>query len=223
MPLDPATEAALDQATVTIAGLVEMILPGYTLRLCDGSAVINFGGSLYPGSDDRFGSLAAISPVSSGEGNAAPALDFTFIPASSAAVADLSSPTFQGSRVRVWLAVIDPATGLVVGAAERVFFGLIDTTELVIGRGSRELNMQCVSGFERMFANSEGQRLADAFHQSIWPGELGLSNVTGVTKNVPWGVESPPRAISYGSGSAGIGSSGGLRSIDGSRLSEAQR
>lgn len=220
MPLHPATETALSQPTATIAGLIEMILPGYTLRLCDGSGTVNFGGNLYSGSDDRFGSVAAISPISSGEGNAAPALDFTFIPATSAAVADLSSPTFQGSRVRVWLAVIDPTTGLVIGNPERLFFGLIDTTELVIGRGSRELNIQCVSGFERLFANNEGQRLSDAFHQSIWPGELGLSNVTGITKSVPWGVESPPRAISYGSGAAGIGAIGGLRGISGGMVNE---
>jgi hypothetical protein len=220
MPLHPATETALSGPTVTITGLIEMTLPGYTLRLCDGSGVVNFGGNLYSGSDDRFGTIAAISPITSGEGNAAPALDFTFLPASSAAAADLSSPTFQGSRVRVWLAVIDPATGLVVGSPERVFFGLIDTTELVVGRGTRELNIQCVSGFERMFANNEGQRLADAFHQSIWPGEFGLANVTGVTKNVPWGVESPPRSITYRSGSAGIGGAGGFRGISGARVNE---
>lgn len=204
MSLDPASTAALSAPVATIAGLIEMTLPGYTVRLCDGSGAINFGGNLYTGSDARFGIIAALSPISSGEGNAAPALDFTFIPASTAA-AELSSATFQGSRVRVWLAVIDPATGLVIGTPERVFFGQIDTTELVIGRGTRELNIQCVSGFERMFANNEGQRLADAFHQSIWPGETGLANVTGVTKNVPWGVESPPRAISYSNGSSGLG------------------
>ncbi len=203
MTLHPSTEAALNAPTALIAGLIEMTLPGYTVRLCDGSGTVSMGGNIYSGSDDRFGTLAAVSPITSGEGNAAPALDFTFLPADGAAASDLSSPTFQGSRVRLWLAVIDMATGLVIGNAERVFFGLIDTTELKIGRGTRELNIQCVSGFERMFANNEGQRLSDAFHQSIWPGELGLSNVTGVTKNVPWGVESPPRAITYGSGSGG--------------------
>lgn len=205
MPLHPATETALSQPTVTIAGLVEINFPGWTLRLCDGSGVVDFGGANYSGSDDRFGSIGAISPITSGEGNNAPALDFTFFPASSTAAADLSAPSFQGSRVRVWLAVVDPETGKVIGNPERVFFGLIDTTILMIGQGTRELNIQCVSGFERMFANNEGQRLADAFHQTIWPGELGFSNVTGITKNVSWGTESPPRSVSSGNGSAGLG------------------
>jgi hypothetical protein len=220
MPLHPATEAALSEPVVTIAGLIEMVLPGYTLRVCDGSGVVPAGawaggGAPFEGSDDRFGVLSAISPITSGEGNAAPALDFSFLPASTAAAADLSSPAFQGSRDRVWLAVIDRATGLVIGNPERVFFGLIDTTELVLGRNSRELNIQCVSGFERMFANNEGQRLADAYHQSIWPGELGLANATGVTKNSPWGVASPPRGVSYGNGSAGIGGGGPSSAIVG--------
>lgn len=205
MPLDPASDAALQQPVVTIAGLIEISFPGYTLRLCDGSAEILNGSTRFKGFDDRFGVIGAMSPISSGEGNSAPALDMTFLVPSSAAAADLSSPSFQGSRCRCWLAVIDPATATVIGTPERFFFGLVDTTELVVGRGARELNMQCVSGFEHFFANNEGQRLSDAYHQSNWPGELGLSNVTGITKTVPWGVESPPRSVSYGSGAGGMG------------------
>lgn len=206
MALHPSTDAALAGAVVTIAGLIEIEFPGYTLRLCDGSAEIDNGGTRFTGFDDRFGLIDAMSVVESGEGNAAPAIDLTFLPPSGTAAADISAPVMQGSRVRCWLAAIDQATGSVIGSAERFYFGLVDTTELVVGRGTRALNVQCVSGFERMFAVEEGQRLADAFHQSIWPGELGLANVTGITKNVPWGVEAPNRGYTYSTAGGGLSS-----------------
>ena len=33
----------------------------------------------------------------------------------------------------------------------------------------------------------EGRRLSDAFHQLVWPGEMGLAFVTDVETTVPWG------------------------------------
>lgn len=204
MPLNPLTDAALAGAAPLIAGLIEIEFPGYTLRLCDGSAEIDFSGIRYKGTDDRFGAITGIGRIEAGEGNTAPALDLTFSPPSTAAVADLAAPSMQGSRVRCWIAAVDRATGSVIGSAERFFFGLVDTVELVLSRGARDVNIQCVSGFERFFANDEGQRLADSFHQSIWPGELGLANVTGITKNVAWGVEAPPRFTGIASGSGGL-------------------
>lgn len=204
MPLNPATDAALQGPAPLIAGLLEIEFPGYTLRLCDGSGEIDNAGTRFRGYDDRFGTVAATGPVESGEGDQAPSLDLVFLPPSTTAAADLAAPGMQFSRVRCWLAAVNPATGTVIGAAERFFFGLVDTVEIAVDRGSREVNVQCVSAFERFFADDEGQRLADAYHQSIWPGELGLSNVTGITKNVPWGVEGPPRFTGLASGSGGL-------------------
>ncbi len=40
---------------------------------------------------------------------------------------------------------------------------------------------------ERLFQIEEGRRLSDAFHQKVWPGELGLGFVTDVETWVPWG------------------------------------
>jgi hypothetical protein len=212
--LTPATLAALQAPAVTVCGLLRIDLPGYTIRLCDGSAVIAWGGDIYSGEDPRFGVIASIGQIDSGLGDAAPAVDIGFMPSSTMALADIANSNFQGARVRIWVAVIDPATGMIIGAPEQVFFGLIDTVTYAPARGKRSVEFQCVSGFERLFANNEGQRLADSFHQNIWPGELGLSNVTGITVKDAWGTNGPPSSVVYSSGGSGLGGGGGYRQFE---------
>ncbi|MDF1506492.1 hypothetical protein PYV61_26290, partial [Roseisolibacter sp. H3M3-2] len=51
----------------------------------------------------------------------------------------------------------------------------------------------------------EGAGLSDTFHTSIWPGETGLSGVTGVDQQIYWGVASPTPSIFYGGGVRAIG------------------
>lgn len=198
--LDGSTEAALAAPVVTVAGMIRMDVPGHTVRLCDGSAVINVGGDPYTGEDSVFGVIGGISQVDSGVGDSAPALDVSFLPPSTSALAEISSPAFQGSRVRMSVAVVDPDAGTVVGSPQQVFFGLIDTCAAELARGVRSATQQWVSGFDRLFANQEGQRLADTFHQNIWPGELGLSNVTGITVKDAWGTAGPNSGAFYGGG-----------------------
>src|SRR3546814_20326641 len=86
----------------------------------------------------------------------------------------------QGSVVSLWLAAVDRATGAVIPEPLLLFTGELDQPTLTVDKGSRELEFECVSGFERLFDNEEGLRLADSWHQSVWPGEMGLANVTGI-------------------------------------------
>lgn len=214
--LTPAMQAALaDGQRPFIAGLIRIDLPGYTLRLADGGHVV-WGGESYVGRDARFGTIASVGGFEDGIGDQAPSLTLELYPATTVAAADLSAPAMQGSRVRMWLAVIDPATGAPVPDPYQVFSGEVDQTVLIAGRGDRRVRFEIASGFERFFEAEEGARLSDAFHQSIWPGETGLANVTGVQKRVYWGAEAPPpSARGYGGAPGG----GVVRDVAG-RLAE---
>lgn len=204
--LTPAVQAALaDGQRPFIAGLIRMDLPGYTLRLADGGHV-RWGSEDFVGRDPRFGVIASIGGFEDGVGDQAPALSLELFPGTTVAATDLSRPDMQGSRVRMWLAVIDPSTGAPIPDPYLIFSGEVDQTVLTAGRGDRRVRFELVSGFERFFENEEGTRLSDAFHQSIWPGETGLANVTGVQKRVYWGAEAPPpSARGYGGAFGGIG------------------
>src|SRR3546814_14352344 len=85
-----------------------------TIRLLDGSGQLVFDGETYTGRDPVFGSLAAVEAIEDGVGDEAPALNFTLLPASDAASAELASPDMQGSVVSLWLAAVDRATGEVM-------------------------------------------------------------------------------------------------------------
>jgi hypothetical protein len=201
---------------VSIVGLMQIDLPGHTVRLCDGGFV-PFMGQTFTSHDSLLGAIDTIEGLGEGIGDEVPALQVTFLPAGDAAPEDLARADFQTARCRFWVADYDPATGLVVGTPDVEFDGQIDTVVLAIsGSGERTLDTSIVSLMEKLFERNLGNSLNSAWHKSIWPGELGHDNATGLTIPVAWGVESPARAT------ASIGAGGGTRAREApySRMSD---
>lgn len=190
---------------VTLAGLVQISLPDSTRRFCDGAFVV-WGADTFEAADNDFGVIGAMESVEEGTGDEIPALRMTFLPVSTAAAATLSKPEYQGATVRTWIAEVDIETNEVVGTPSLEFDGQIDSTDLVIDRGSRELEMDITSRAERLFVINEGNTLSPRFHKSLFPGETGEDNATGVGVGVAWGTALP--AQTYGAGFAA--GSGGL-------------
>ncbi|MFC3711257.1 hypothetical protein ACFOMD_01660 [Sphingoaurantiacus capsulatus] len=203
MSLSPQLEAALSGPSPTWFGALKIELPGHILRLLDGAGFVDFDGGTFVGRDPVYGVLAAIEEIGDGVGDEAPAIGITLHPASDASAAALAAPGMQGSRVSLFVGAVDRATGLVVPDPELVFVGELDVPTLRSTRNGRSLDFDVVSTFERFFDDDEGARLSDGFHQSVWPGELGLAHVTGVEKTVYWGMDAPPDAKAKAS-AAGI-------------------
>ena len=185
---------------IALTGLFKIELPGRTVLLCDGGAIA-WNGETYRSRDALFGNIASVEALAEGQGDEIPALDLELQPPGTAAVAELSKPGYQTSRVRLWIAEYDVASGQVVGTPEGIFDGQIDQTTLRAGRSARVLSMTVVSNAERLFELDIGNTLSPTFHKSIWPGELGHDNASGLSVPVAWGVESPRRA----SGAGGVG------------------
>ena len=93
------------------------------------------------------------------------------------------------------MGVVDMLTGLVVPDPMVLFDGEIDVPTLRWRQRGREVEYRVVSVFEKFFDQEEGIRLSDSHHQSLWPGELGLSYVTGVTEQVYWGADAPAPTV----------------------------
>lgn len=175
---------------VALTGLLVMELPGETVRLCDGG-FFYWGSDLFLSEHETFGTVESVEALSEGAGEEVPALSMTFIPASAAAAADLSQPGFQKSRVRFYIAEYAPDTGLLVGMPELQFDGQLDKTTLKFSKGTRTLDTEVVSTAERLFMRNDGNSLNASWHKSIWPGELGHDEASGLTVSIAWGVESP--------------------------------
>lgn len=188
---------------VTLAGLVEISLPDATLRFCDG-AFVKWDADLFEAEDADFGVIGSMESVEEGTGDEIPALRMTFLPNSTAAAATLSQPEYQGCTMRSWIAEVDIDTNEVFGTPSLEFDGQVDSTDLVIDRGSRELEMDITARAERLFLINEGNTLSPRNHKRFFSGETGEDNATGVGVGVAWGTALP--AQTYGTGfSSGTG------------------
>lgn len=194
-----------------LVGLARFELPGKTVRLCDGGFVY-FEGQKHTSADEDFGSIQEVAPFEDMAGDQAPGATMTFLPRSSAAAADLSQPSFQGSPMKFWVAQVDQQTGTIVHA-ELVASMELDTTTLRISRGQRVLDIGMIAASERLFLINEGNVLSPNFHKTIWPGELGFDNAIGVPMTKAWGAAAPPRGTTavggFVGGMLGIFGSGG--------------
>jgi hypothetical protein len=197
---------AFDAQVITLSFLAVFNLPGHTMRICDGGTVL-WGADRFNSSDPDFGTIGEAEELTENVGDEMPSASLTFYPASTAAAATLSSPDYQGAVTRIYLAEVDTATGTVDGTPELLADMQLDTTALVLGRGTRKLEMGFVAAAQRLFLFNEGNTLTGRFHKSVWPGELGLDNATGKTGTIAWGTQAPPR----GTTASGVaGGSGGF-------------
>lgn len=206
---DPVFQAALQTDAPFLFGAVEIAMPGYTIRVLDGSGELMIGGNLYLGADPTFGVLDTISGYDEAIGDDAPEITLSFLPADAAVSAELASSAMQGSLVRIMMGAFDPTSNSVIGTPEQLFLGEIDVPTLEISQGQRSVSYTAVTVFERLFEMNEGERASDGWHRSIWPGEKGFEHVTGTVKNLYWGATRPvptmigPMGIEFNIGADG--------------------
>lgn len=202
--MDPTLKSALAQSSVLLFGALRIALPAYTIRLLDGSGTLQIGGETYVGCDDVFGTIAELSELSEEIGDQAPEITIKLFPPNISAAATLASPHMQGCSVQLLVGAVNMTTGVVIGTPEVVFLGEIDVPTVEIdAQGERIVSFTVVSVFERLFEIEEGQRASNGWHQSIWPGELGLEHMTGTDVNLYWGAK-PPQGSGQKSGLAGV-------------------
>jgi len=190
---------ALNSPVLLLAGLVEMQLPARTVRLCDGGFV-QWGANLFVSSDQAFGTIESIEAISEGVGDEAPGARLTLLPVSTASAADLFQSNAQGRPIKFWLAEVNRSTGAVVGTPELLFWGMIDSMSVMVGKSTKRVEVEFVAASERLFLIREGNVLSPRFHQDAWPGELGFDHCSGNGIQVPWGVNGAPRGATPYSG-----------------------
>lgn len=185
--LSPQLAAALRGERPLLFGAVEINLKtGDDVFLLDGAGELMVGNRKFVGRDPTYGVLDSIKGLADVIGDNSPVLTVTLIPSDTAALASFINPAVQGSQVTVMMGSIDIATGLVIDTGT-LFVGELDVPTIKWGKNDRRLEYRVTGVGERLFQVEEGKRLSDAWHQSVWPGETGMSLVTGVETYVPWG------------------------------------
>lgn len=191
MTLPVGMQTAAEQPVALWVGLVEIVFPTHTMRLCDGAGTIVWGARTFTGSDPVYGAIRSLEPITDGVGDEAPSTTLAMLPPTTTTAADLAAASVQGSVVSFWLGIVDPATGALVSDPDLRFIGEVDVPTLKVGQGQRTVEYSIISYEDRTFDDDEGARLNDAFHQSIWPGEEGFVFVPYVGDQMPWGADAP--------------------------------
>jgi len=195
---------------IGLTALLKVELPDHTSLISDGGVTV-FNSETYRPEDEVLGSMASIELMSEGTSQQIPALDINFAAPGVGAIAALSNGAIQQSPVRLWIAEYDLETGEVVGDPELRFIGIVDQPRIAASFRELTISITVVPEMEYLFSRPTGNELSASFHKSLYPGETGHDNATGLSIPTAWGVASPPSArsqVRYGGGS-GNGATGG--------------
>ncbi len=199
--MDSAAVAGRSRKAVWLVQIFRLTTADFTLRLTTGGFLV-WGSELFVQRDPTFGTLGDLPVFEDGIDSQTTRADFTLYPADHAALATLADRKHQRSLVEVFDACVDPDTGLMEGEPDPLFRGEYDFARYTIG-SSEELIIECGTEESRLNEPNEDRRLSDPHHRDIWPGELGLSHVTGVGRKIYWRADQP------GGSGGGITTSGG--------------
>ncbi|KQY96405.1 hypothetical protein [Brevundimonas sp. Root1423] len=177
-----------------IVHLVTVTLPDHTIRWTLERGFVKWGGQTYKARDPIYGVLDEISDITDGIDDDASPVQITITPPDLTSLEALAASDAQGGWVTVHLACKNPSTGLIVANPYQLHLGELDQPRLRPGK-SRKLEYDIITGEARGLQPNEEQRQTDAFHQFIWPGELGNEYATDGTKRVYWRADEPRNAI----------------------------
>lgn len=190
-----------------VTKLLRIDLPSGPVFLNDGG-ITDFGGNRYRAADPVIGAVQQWGATEFGFGNTLPEWEFVLAPPSNAALGPLQTGAFARSRVRYWVADFDPRTGEVIGTPSLEFAGRLDRLRQTFADRQLSIVVSCVPETEALLFADDGNGLSPEFHKSIYPGETGHDQATGLVMTVTWGVEGGGRGFG-GSGGAGGGGGGG--------------
>jgi hypothetical protein len=188
-------------------GLVKIELPAHTAYLTDGG-IITFDGDDYSSRDDVLGGIAFIEPMTEGKTGEIPALDIGYNIPNATAITTFTSGALQESSIRVWLAKYDVDTNAIIGTPDPKFIGLVDQPNVTVKKAEYSLALSCVPKAEAFFQAYTGNSLSATFHKSLFPGETGHDNATGLSVPTAWGTESAGGGGSSASYGRGYGTGG---------------
>jgi hypothetical protein len=179
--------------------LLRLDLPSGTVYLSDGGVTV-YGGNTYTAEHPTIGSIAQIGEVSEGFGAELPEQEIVFAPPSNAALAPLQAGAFARSAMRLWLAEFDPSTGAVVGTPDLRFAGRMDRVRQQFAFQQLQIVLSNVPETEVLLFSDDGNGLSAEFHKSLYSGETGHDQASGLVKTVTWGVESARGGVNFGNG-----------------------
>lgn len=174
---------------VALAGLVKIELPGHPVRLTSGG-FFRDDSETYRAEDATLGTIGAVETMEEGVGDTIPAFTMTILPPDVEAAIILSAPGNQTARATFSIVEYEPTTNEII-VKNDLFNGQLDQTNMTFGGKTLTVTTSIVSLIEKFFERNIGNTQNPNRHKSVWAGETGQDNATGLATPVAWGVESP--------------------------------
>lgn len=190
--------------------LLRLDLPSGTIHLTDGG-VTQYAGDTYRAEHPVIGSVSNFPDIADGFGPELPEAEIMFAPPSNAALPLLIDAGRKRSPMRLWLAEYDTLTGAVVGTPNTRFIGNFDMVRTQAAFRQLSVSVRCVPQSETLFFMDDGNGLSSEYHKSLYPGETGHDEATGLLLSIYWGVSN----VSGGSSFAGGGGGSGVGGVNG--------
>lgn len=175
-------------ARILLTNALTIAMPTGTVRLCDGG-LVDWDGDIYTARDAVWGVITDVGSLSEGVGDEIPGFQITMTPHPDTDFTTLHDPAVRGVSVQAHVLELDDNHA--VTDAELMFDGMVAGCSIKSGRGERSVTLAIVSRAEWLFQTENGNRLDPTFHKSIFPGELGEDNATGLSVAVAWGAPTP--------------------------------
>lgn len=189
MALTSGLDTALQQSEATVFIAVRIELANATINLVDGAGVVSFpvNGSTvtFSNEDPIAGSLQSVGQINESLSTEAPRVTVTLSPSDTGGIADLADVLVQKSPCYIWSGAVNPVTGAVVGF-EMLFAGKLDTTKVTSSGATRFVELDVVSGIDRLFIAGEGNRLNQGWLTKAFPSETGLRFMSAVSTPALW-------------------------------------
>lgn len=183
MALSTALNTELEKDVATTFWAVECLHPFGTFRLIDTPGIITIGGQVYTGYSDTIGSLGAVDVDEEGAGDEAPTATFTINPINAATGVSLCTSNAQGAGVIIRWGAVNPSTGVIIDY-QGEYRGSIDVPTL---NENGSVTFECDSAFASFFEANQGQRISQAFLETISSGDKAFQYVVDVANPVPIG------------------------------------
>lgn len=190
MDLDLIEELS-SKAPMTALLYTWVLSDSVTIRWTDGG-FLRWGGNLYR-AKTTYGVISRTDEIVDGIDNEVTSCGIDVLPADQDAYDAMVAYEAQGSVITQHLAAVDFATGLLIGEPDLLLTSEVD--EVTVAAAAGGITIHTITEEARMLEPDDQRRATDAFHQSIWPGELGYSNKTTLRRKRYWRLDNPNNAI----------------------------
>lgn len=179
--LTASVESHLEGAVVSPVVFIEMDFPSGTVRLFTGQGQISWNSQTWDGT----GELISVGNISETMDGSAQGTEIVATGIDSDLISDVTEDDWQNSDVTIWIGFYD-ASKNVIASAKRMFYGFMDTGEIVDNGETATIKINAESKLINQLRRIQ-YRYTDQDQRKLHPGDTGFRHLARIQdKQIVW-------------------------------------